>query len=191
MKILIVNSAEEGISEFTYPIQKIFRKIDVDSDIVEYKSCLHVSFNDYDGVVISGSPQGDDIVEHHQPWFQWLKSYKKPVLGICAGHHVLGYMYGSEYLRSVEPESGIVEIEILRSDPIFNGLPTKLKANQMHNDSITLPENFIHLAKSEVCFNQVMKHPDKPHYTFQFHPEFVNHEIFLNFKRILEDFSKL
>lgn len=190
MRILIINSAEPGITEFTLPVEEIMKKNNLDSEIIEYRECITHSFNNYAGVIITGSPQGDDIVEHHQPWFQWIKDYSKPVLGICAGHHVTGYMYGAEYLRSLEPESGIIKIRIVKDDPIFEGFPQEFEVKQMHNDSITLPDNFIHLAKSASCFNQVMKHVDKPLYTFQFHPEFITQEIFLNFIRICEGYDK-
>ncbi len=181
MKIIIINSAEPEIKEFAENIQSIIQSGNIETEIVEYRDSSLIDFDLCNGVIISGSPQGDDIVEHHQPYFQWIKSLKKPILGICAGHHVTGFMYDAKYLRSVEPESGDVCIDILIDDPVFEGLPPSFKTRQMHNDSITLPENFIHLASSPTCKNQAMRHRDKPLYTFQFHPEYLNPEILLNF----------
>ena len=184
MKLLIVNSAEPEVIEFAENIAKIIRRGQVNYELVNYRDCLKLDLSKYDGVLISGSPQGDDIVEHHQPYFQWIKIYQKPVLGICAGHHITGYMHGAEYLRSKEPESGDCEVKIIHDDPIFNGLPETFVTRQMHNDSVTLPEKFVHLAKSTVCSNQAMKHHNKPLYTFQFHPEYLNRELFENFINI-------
>ena len=181
MKILIVNSAEPNISEFANSIKEILSNRMIESEVVEYRDCLTVQMDRYSGVIISGSPQGDDIVEHHQPFFQWVKGYRHPVLGICAGHHVVGTMYGAKYLRSEEPESGNVIIEVLRADSLFKNMPLEFEGRQMHNDSITLPSGFLHLAKSKTCFNQAMRHAEKPLYTLQFHPEFINPEILLNF----------
>ena len=187
MKILIINSAEAGINDFTNPIKEIIEKGNNTVYITEYQDDFTKKVEEYDGVIISGSPQGDDIVEHHQTWFEWVKTYNKPVLGICAGHHIIGFMYGATYLRSLEPESGIVPIRIVKQDAIFGNIPEIFDAMQMHNDSITLPDGFIHLAKSEVCFNQVMKHANRPVYTFQFHPEFINHQIIHNFVGICKN----
>ena len=184
MNIVIINSAEPNIHEFAEPIRQILEKQQITATIIPYKNCLSTHFDRYDGIIISGSPQGDDIVEHHQPYFQWIKTNKIPVLGICAGHHITGYLYGAEYLRSIEPESGLHTIRILEDNPLFDGLPSTLQVEQMHNDSITLPRQFIHLAQSTTCFNQAMCHKSKPLYTLQFHPENHNPEIILNFLSI-------
>lgn len=179
--ILLVNNAEPGITEFAKPIEKIIEDTGFTSVFIEYKECLNFNFNEFDGAILTGSPQGDDIVEHHLPYFLWVKDFEKPVLGICAGHHITGFMYGSEILRSIEPESGDFDIEILKDDFLFEGLPEIFKVKQMHNDSITLPNEFELLASSEICKNQVMKHKTKALYTCQFHPEFYNHQLIRNF----------
>jgi GMP synthase (glutamine-hydrolysing) len=133
---------------------------------------------------MTGSPQGDDIVEHHSPYFQWIKSCEKPIFGICAGHHITGFLFGAEILKSEEPESGDFEVEIIKNDPLFTGSSSILKVKQMHNDSITLPADFELLATSKTCKNQIMKHKHKPIYTCQFHPEFYNHKLIHNFIEI-------
>jgi len=180
-KILIVNSAEPGITEFTQPLKAIVEETGSIPVVIEYKDSNSINLNDYLGALISGSPQGDDIVEHHKPYFEWIKSYEKPVFGICAGHHVTGAIYGANLLRSEEPESGNFNVSLLKQDPILRGLPTTFKVKQMHNDSITVPKNFELLATSETCKNQLMKHCNKPLYTSQFHPEYYNHDLIKNF----------
>ena len=180
-KILIINNAEPGITEFTNPIERIVAKTDCTSVSVEYADSPNINFDSFDGVILSGSPQGDDIVEHHLPYFLWIKNFDKPVLGICAGHHITGFMYGSKILRSEEPESGDFYVTIVKTNPLFDKMPDTFKVKQMHNDSITLPENFELLATSGTCRNQVMKHREKPLYTCQFHPEYHNHILIQNF----------
>lgn len=180
-KILLVNNAEPGITEFTRPIEKIIARVGSTSISIDYGECTKFNFNNFDGVILTGSPQGDDIVEHHLPYFQWIKQFNKPILGICAGHHVTGFMYGSEILRSKEPETGDFEIEIIKDDLLFKGTAKLFKVKQMHNDSITLPKDFELLATSKNCKNQLMKHNQKPLYTCQFHPEFYNHKLIENF----------
>lgn len=180
-KILIVNSAEPGISEFTQPLKKIVEATGLVPVVIEYNVSKNLNIDDYQGVIISGSPQGDDIVEHHKPYFEWIKSYEKPVFGICAGHHVAGAIYGSKLLRSEESESGNFEVRIVKQDRIFKRLPATFTVKQMHNDSITIPNNFELLATSKICKNQLMKHLEKPLYTSQFHPEYYNHDLLRNF----------
>ncbi len=183
--ILIINNAEKGITEFTRPLEKIVSEAGFSSETIQYKDCLHFNFEKVEGILLSGSPQGNDIVEHHLPWFKWLKEFEKPVLGICSGHHIAGYLYGAELLRGEEPESGDFTVEILEDNPLFSGLPQKITVKQMHNDSISLPPGFELLATSKTCHNQLMKHHSKPLYTCQFHPEYYNHKLIQNFCRLI------
>ena len=179
--ILIVNNAEPGIKEFTNTIEQIVKKSKYKAKSIEYKECKNYKFDTVTGIIMAGSPQGDDIIEHHLPYFKWIKKSDKPILGICAGHHITGFLYGSEILSSQEPESGDLIIEILNNDPILEGFPKKFKVKQMHNDSVTLPDDFKLLATSSTCKNQLMKHKTKSLYTCQFHPEFYNHQLIRNF----------
>ena len=189
-RILLINNAEPGIKEFAEPIEKLIGESGSTSFFIEYSDCTSFNFDECDAIIMTGSPQGDDIVEHHSPYFQWIKSYDKPILGICAGHHITGFLFGSEILRSEEPESGDFEVEIIKNDSLFEGLPGIFKVKQMHNDSITLPVSFELLATSKTCRNQIMKHKQKTIYTCQFHPEFYNHGIILNFLRICNKYSE-
>lgn len=180
-RIVVINNAEPGITEFSKPIEKIICESGSNSYLIEYADGLHFNFDEFDGIILSGSPQGDDIVEHHSPCFEWVKTCALPILGICAGHHITGFLYGSKILRNKEPESGDFEIERIKDDPIFRGFPLKITVKQMHNDSISLPKDFTLLATSTTCKNQLMKHKQKPLYTCQFHPEFYNPQLILNF----------
>lgn len=179
--IAIVNNAEPGIKEFSLPIEKLILQTDAKSVFIEYHDCIRTNFEEFDGAILTGSPQGDDIVKHHLPYFRWLKTFSKPVLGICAGHHITGSIYGSTLLRGKEPEAGDFEVEIVKTDPLFVGLPNTFLVKQMHNDSVTLPLEFELLLTSKTCANQLMKHKQKPLYTCQFHPEFYNHKLIQNF----------
>lgn len=185
--ILIINNSEPEISEFTNSLVSIVENSGMNAVTIEYKETIGFNFDDYSGIIMSGSPQGDDIVEHHLPYFQWIKNYRQPIFGICAGHHITGYLYGSELLKNREPESGIFEIKILTTDRIFIGFKEKFKAQQMHFDSITIPDDFDLLATSATCKNQLMKHKNKPIYTSQFHPEYYNHKLLENFLAICKE----
>lgn len=183
--ILIINSAEKGITEFVEPLAQITADTGVAYHIIEYEKLPETEVNIYDGIIISGSPRGDDIVQHHLTYFQWLKTTGVPVLGICAGHHITGALHGSQLIRDREKEVGHFEVYIDQKDPIFQGMPSVFTAHQNHHDSITLPPGFILLAHTEQCANSMMKHPEKPLYTSQFHPETLNGEMIENFLKII------
>ena len=179
--ILIINSAEPGSTDFTRPLEKIVGDAGFCFKTIEYASIGDLDLDDFKGIIISGSPQGDDIVEQHKPYFHWLKWVETPVFGICAGHHITGSLFRAQLLRSQEPESGDHQIEFIGKDPILRKMPKTVVVKQMHNDSITLPKDFQLLATAATCKNQLMKHKSKPLYTSQFHPEFYNHDLIRNF----------
>jgi len=183
-KIVVVNNANPGIREFASPIEEIIFKAGCTPVFIEFADCINFDFDEVKGAILTGSPQGDDIVEHHLPYFQWIKEFQKPILGICAGHHITGFMYGANLLRSEEPESGDFEVEIVKPDPLFEGCKNIFSVKQMHNDSVNLPDNFELLATSQTCRNQLMKHKKKPIYTCQFHPEFYNKQLISNFIKL-------
>jgi GMP synthase (glutamine-hydrolysing) len=186
-KFLIINSAEKGAGEFVNPLKEIVEETGNHCHVIEYEETLitNMNMNTYDGIIISGSPRGDDIVGHHLPYFQWIKTCAVPIFGICAGHHITGTLYGAELLRSLEKEVGHFNVYIDQKDPVFHGMPDTFKAHQNHHDSITLPPGFILLAHTDKCRVAMMKHPEKPVYTSQFHPETLNKEMIKNFAQII------
>jgi GMP synthase-like glutamine amidotransferase len=109
--------------------------------------------------------------------------FGRPVVGICAGHHVLCMAYGGRVGAVVEQgpdglreivEWGPTELDVVRDDPAFANLPRgrSFRAVEAHgavvHSSFTMPEN---LASSDVCRLQVFRYPDRPIYTFQCHIE--------------------
>ena len=59
-KILIVNNAERGITEFVKPLENILDEAAADSDVIEYEETLstNTDVSLYDAIVLSGSPVG-------------------------------------------------------------------------------------------------------------------------------------
>jgi GMP synthase (glutamine-hydrolysing) len=184
MKLLIVNNAEKGIRAFTEPLETILREAGTAVDTVEYEEAPTTDRSQYAGIILSGSPCGDDIVDHHLPYFQWISTIDKPLLGICAGHHIMGKLFGARLQRSVEKEVGDFYITIDQQDPLFAGFPKRFLVRQAHHDSISLPPDFNLLAHSEQCRVEVMKHHRLPLYSSQFHPEILNPRMILNFATI-------
>ena len=137
-------------------------------------------------MILSASPFGDDIVDHHQSYYQWILQYTKPVLGICAGHHIIGRLFGSDIIRNREAEVGDCFVIADKTDYLFDGMEKRFIVKQNHKDSITLPEDFSLLAHSASCRVQVMKHMIRPIYSTQFHAELSNRPLIENFIAIVK-----
>lgn len=181
---MIINNAEKGISQYCESIEKILGGGKIPFRTIEYEDTLKTNIAGFQGIFLSSSPRGDDIADHHQPYFKWIATCNKPVFGICAGHHIVGRLYGAELRRSVEKEVGDFFIEIDHRDPIFAGFEDKFLVRQNHHDSITMPEEFILLAHSDVCEVEAIKHRTFPIYATQFHPEISNPRMIRNFIEI-------
>lgn len=186
MRVLIINSAEAGITRYVETLEEIVKALCFSYQVIEYKSIPEIDIKKFDAILISGSPRGNDIVEHHLPYFQKLYAEDIPILGICAGHHITGKNFGSEVIRGKEAENGYNKVQIIKDDALFSGYVDKeFYALQNHNDAITLPNEFLLLCTSGNCNNALMKHKEKMIYTSQFHPEYLNKKLIVNFLTIV------
>jgi GMP synthase (glutamine-hydrolysing) len=136
----------------------------------------------YEAVFIGGT--GDFSVAQDRPeWFEGLAEWTrgllergKPTLGLCYGFHLMAHAVGGEVkTRPDLEETGTFEVtltELGKSDPILDCLPEKFLAQQGHHDVVlSMPEGYLRLAESERCHWQAFRHPEKPFYGLQFHPE--------------------
>jgi GMP synthase (glutamine-hydrolysing) len=140
------------------------------------------------GIIISGAPillsQMD--VEPIKERFSFLKEITIPVLGICFGHQVLGLVYGANVFMGKAIRENI-DIKILNPTELFLGLGTISEFCQDHTEGVSLPDGFLHLATSADYEVESFKHPSKPLWGVQFHPE-VSGE---NGKLLLNNFTSI
>ena len=106
-----------------------------------------------------------------------------PMLGICGGHQALALAFGGRVgpVRAVDDDcmpytrdrqGGVVPLTLTRSDPIFEGVSGTIRIVESHFDEVkVLPPGFILLASEKVSPNQIIRHPKKPVYGIQGHPE--------------------
>jgi GMP synthase (glutamine-hydrolysing) len=106
-----------------------------------------------------------------------------PILGICGGHQALALAFGGKVgpIRAGEDDcmpytrdrqGGVVPLKLTTPDPIFSGIDGKLRIVESHFDEVkVLPPGFVLLASDKLSPNQIMRHPTKPVYGVQGHPE--------------------
>lgn len=145
----------------------------------------------YKGIVISGAPillteiDATKYMEH----FSWINSIETPVLGICFGHQIIGLNFGAKISKQKEDRDWN-EIEILEEEePLFDKFPKEFEMMEDHCEAISIPPHFIHLAVSDSCVNEAMKHQTKSIFGVQFHPEVsgnMGRLLFENFIKICE-----
>jgi len=174
--------------EYVRPIQRIAKE-HAPVKMVHFLEVTPDDVNDCTAVILCGTALADNTFADHLDAFDWLKEFKKPVLGICAGMQVLGAMHNG-HIMSVK-EIGMTRITLFREDPLFvhsletlpvqAGLGHSLDVYSLHNHCLaaSLPE-FDVLARSNLCV-QAIKHKTLPQYGILFHPEVRNEHVVRNF----------
>lgn len=104
-----------------------------------------------------------------------------PVLGVCLGGQLLAHVAGGTVrAEHGQPEVGSTALELLEDaagDPLFDGLPTDLRAVENRVDAITeLPPGAPWLVRSRHCPYQAFRVGERA-WGLQFHPESTTENI--------------
>jgi len=126
--------------------------------------------------VITGSaanvPTREPWMLRTEGWLRAVTAAETPTFGICFGHQILAQALGGEVQRNPRGrEMGTVGIERIGSDPLFEGLPERFRANVTHIDSVVrAPPGAAPLARSTLEGHQALRFTETC-YGVQFHPE--------------------
>ena len=101
------------------------------------------NLDEFDAMLCMGGPM-DTFMEDEFNWLvgekkaigEYVLNLKKPFLGFCLGCQLLGEVLGGKVVQSNPPEIGVLDIDVSNqaiTDPVFNFLPSKIKALQWHS----------------------------------------------------------
>lgn len=168
LKILVINN----YGQFCHLIQRAVRDLDMETKIIPNTTPIEdILAEEPDGLILSGGPE----MERAGLCFDYAREIDLPILGICLGHQAIALAYGGHVHAGKKGGYAEVEIEVLEEDDILRGLGPKTTVWASHADEVAIiPEGFIHLARSDICEIEAMRHPTKPLYGVQWHPE-VSH----------------
>lgn len=179
--ILIVDMSYKrdslGYNEFVLPIVSILEPL----ERCVVKHFLNVDHSDLEScskIILSGTTLKDFEAQKHLDNFQWIKTSKKPILGVCAGMQVTSLVYSVPLMPCLQV--GMTEITTQKVNPLFSGT---FQAYALHTYTINSSETFEVLAKSSKCV-QAVKHKQKSIYGVLFHPEVRNQNILQNFIKV-------
>lgn len=173
---------QESLSrpEFVDPIADTLRRAGFSCKVHHFTELKEDEPENYDGVILCGTALRDNAYVGQLEPFSWIKSCKKPILGICAGMQVIGAVFGGRIVP--QPVIGMEKIEIVMKSPLL-GVPREIEGYHLHDFGVSVPTGFRVLAESRehVC---AFQHDRWPVYGVMFHPEVRN-------RWILERFAKL
>jgi len=172
--ILLVDLTSDELSslEFVPPIKKIVQSAKEAYQIVHYTNLTEELIKSSNKIILCGTALKDNKFQDDFQKFNWIKEYKKPILGICAGMQIIGLVYGAQLKKMTE----IGLTQILTKDPIFDD--SMMSAYELHSSTITLPEGFTEIAYNDKGM-QAMKKDNI--YAIQFHPEVRNQKLIISF----------
>jgi GMP synthase-like glutamine amidotransferase len=167
-----------AFSEFMSPILSVVEPLEA-CTVRHYLQLEPSEMGDYSRIILSGTTLKDFEFLKHLEKFRWIKTWEKPLLGICAGMQIIIQVYGEALLAC--SQIGMTEVATLKENHLFNGV---FQAYALHTYTIK-PSNqtFVALAESSKCI-QAIKHKQKPIYGVLFHPEVRNQNILQRFVRL-------
>ncbi len=110
-----------------------------------YEGDLIPDIQDFDGVMITGSPSS---VWQDEPWMQvtieWLtdriQEQDIPILAVCFGHQLLGSALGGTVEPNKQgPEFGTIGVNLSfagTQDRLFDGMPSIIEVQSVHKDIV-------------------------------------------------------
>src|SRR3989344_5583812 len=116
--ILVINLNKYKLHdwEFIKPITDLLESCRV----VHYKNLKQEYLERAEKIIIAGTSLKDNEYLEDIKNFSWIKDYKKPILGICAGMQILALINGAKLKKS--KEIGQTEIKIFKKDFLINSV---------------------------------------------------------------------
>jgi GMP synthase (glutamine-hydrolysing) len=188
--ILLINICKEKLHyyEFVKPIEDILVNEKIPFQTKEYRKLSKEDIKNADKIIISGTSLKDnDFAKiNNLKLFDFLNDndFNKPVLGICAGMHIIGRVF-SRYLAKMikETEIGFFKENFRKN---FLGLEGEHEVYHLHNNYIDFMKSrdFEIFASSINFVTQAIKHKQRPIYGILFHPEVRQKQVIINFCKL-------
>ena len=172
MKIVIIDNYDS----FTYNLSHLVKELGADVTVVRNDQFELPELEQFDKIILSPGP---GIPEEAGLLLDVIRTYKerKPMLGVCLGHQAIGEVFGAKLITLSDVYHGVqTEGTQLGNDPIFDGLPERIKMGRYHSWVVynsTLPSCLEVTATTDDGMIMALRHKDYDIHGIQFHPESV------------------
>ncbi len=178
----------DNYDSFVYNIYQYLCELGAEVDVFR-NDRVPSDLSKYHGILLSpgpGRPEDagacPEIVEKY--------AGKRPILGVCLGHQVIGYVFGAKIINAKRIMHGKISRIIHDEKGIYKGIQNPTLGTRYHSLVLDrVPENFVLSARSEGD-DEIMgiRHKELPVEGIQFHPESV---MTLDGKKMLMNFIKI
>ena len=159
--------------------------------LIRYEDLSPLDLANADALVIGGctTDWSDYDLNAFDPLLQLIRTAPRPILGICAGHQLIGRAHGASwsslgllqpgetdpdpsFAPGIRKQRGFMPVEVAGGSSLFSGLPTPVTVFQSHYWQLTsIPEGFVRSAWSAWSPIQAIERHDRPVFGIQFHAE--------------------
>ena len=172
MKIVVIDNYDS----FTYNLVHAVKKYETAVDVFRNDEIKLEEIKKYDKIILSPGPGIPDEANLLKPI---IKEYAatKSMLGVCLGQQAIGEVFGGKLLNTKKVFHGVAtDIEIIKDDILFNGLPRIITVGRYHSwvvDNQNFPEELEITAKTPTGEIMALRHKNYDVRGVQFHPESV------------------
>lgn len=164
-------------SQYTQVIARRLRECQVYSKVYRFDTPVEtLQQENVRGVILSGGPSSVFAENAPMPDPRVFEM-GVPVLGICYGLQLLGFLLDGKVEKSTHREYGRSRLTIDREGSLFKDLPESFQVWNSHGDRlIGLPKGFRQIAHTENSDFAAIEDPERSFYGLQFHPEVFHSE---------------
>ena len=164
-------------SQYTQVIARRIRECRVYSRIYPYAtSSAQLKKDSVQGIILSGGPSSVFAKNAPMP-DKRIFNMGVPVLGICYGIQLMGFLLGGKVENSKQREYGHGRLNISKKGRLLRGLKNQIRVWNSHGDSLhRLPSGFKSLASTENSSFAIIEDEKRNFYGLQFHPEVYHTE---------------
>lgn len=172
MKTVIIDNYDS----FTYNLRHLIEELGVEVDVVRNDLFELKELEKYDKIFLSPGP---GIPSEAGLLLDVIRTYagQKSIFGVCLGHQAIGEAFGSKLTNLSTVFHGVqTPVDIVATDPIFNGLPSEIPVGRYHSwviDTENLSPDLQVTAVSKEGQIMAVRHKKLDIHGIQFHPESV------------------
>jgi len=173
----------------THLISRRIRELGVDCLMVSPDEALdRIKEKNPKGIIFSGGPAS--VYDNDSPTVdKKIFALGIPILGICYGEQLIGYLLGGEVKPGSKKEFGPATLLIDQPSKLLDRISKSSTVWMSHGDEVVeLPAGFKHNGKTETIPHAAISNESQKIYAIQFHPEVVHTEFGT---QILENFLKI
>ena len=187
-KIILIDNYDS----FTFNLYHYLSSLKVNVDVIRNDKITtkEIIKRKYDKIVISPGPGNPNQSGNCLKIVKSLYK-KKPILGVCLGHQIIGQVFGSKIVQAKRLMHGKTSKIISKKTGILKNLPKIFEATRYHSliiDKKTLSKELEITAKTKDGLIMAVKHKKYSVYGVQFHPESIKTRIGI---KILKNFIKI